>query len=151
MDAVIGLVGALIGALAALAGQRIATKAEAQRQWVGTLHGRCAAIYALEHEADFAAWEALRGQFGRMDSWDFSARRMAEAEILLITCHAGLRSALEALTQTGRQLAVAVTDRANGGSTDGEIKDLRQEHRAALTMFEVEARSAIAARALVTM
>ncbi|MFG1936311.1 hypothetical protein [Micromonospora tulbaghiae] len=147
--AAFGLIGALIGAIAALAGQLLSIRATARRQLILRLHEACAIVWMLEQEVDYAAWEALRGKVGRLDSWDFSARRKAEAEIRLLSTRNDLLNGLKALTAAGIKLSIAVSVDQSSLDHD-EVKMLRIKHRDALERFENQARVAIGAPAIST-
>jgi hypothetical protein len=106
----------------------------------------------LEHEIDFAAWAALKGwaEPTRLDAWDFSLRRTAEAEIFLMTDHLGIRSAIERTTETGISLSIEAKKHLAGSSTDAQLEEFRKVHARSLSAFEQQAKDAISNRSVIT-
>jgi len=144
MAAAMGLIGALIGAFIAFAGQLAVYRTTRHDQWTGKLHERCAQVYALERECDLAVWEILHGRStDRLDQWDYPARRRAEAEILLLTHHPDLAMALANLTATGMKLSVEAQDYLAGTSDEVRLRQRRHEHAAMVASFCESARDAL--------
>jgi hypothetical protein len=152
MSALIGLAGALVGALIALLGQLSVTRAMRRGEWIGKLHSRCAEIYALEREGDLAAWEVLKGRDnGRMDRWDYAARRLAEAEILLATRDPELTRALVELTNAGVHLSTETRRLRQDPAYDpAGVKAARERHSAATVTFCEAARNALGVPGLIS-
>jgi hypothetical protein len=142
--AAMGLIGALIGALIAFVGQLAVTRRAARGQWLQKLHERCAQVYALERECDLAAWEVLHQMDSdRFNTWNFSARRLAEAEILLLVDQPRLTKALEDLTEAGRLLSLEIIGFLKGDSDEQRVRSRRAEHNVTVTEFAEAARTAL--------
>ncbi len=97
MDAVVGLIGAVVGSLATLSGQLVASRSETQRHWS---ESRLQA-YTQMYRAVLAIWEAFDDDGARLDEPGLLERKRAE-----------LRDAYAAATLMVRTIA---TDQALDG------------------------------------
>lgn len=138
-EALFGLVGAMIGAAAAVGGQMVVRRRQERERWVGVLLEECARIYMLEDSFAGAVWEAF-GQPrnpGRLADWSRSDRAMASARLTIVCTDDELLASADALTSTGKELwHVAQT-----GSKD-EWNEARDRHNRGLADFVARARTA---------
>jgi hypothetical protein len=147
-EAVIGLAGALVGACVAFLGQLITARATDRADWRRTVHTQCALIYALEREAGLGAWEVYRGRAaGRVDNWDFMSRRMAEAQVLLVTRDRTLITAMSELTDAGVRMAAEIRHVREDPERDRSVlRHAIGRHSAAAAAFGEAARVTLGVR-----
>jgi hypothetical protein len=139
-EALFGLVGALIGAAAAVGGQMVVRRRQERERWVGVLLEECARIYMLEDGFASAVWEATFGaprNPGRLADWSRSDRAMASARLTIVCSDDDLLASAEALTRTGK----ALWHVAQTGSKD-EWNEARDRHARGLADFVARARTA---------
>lgn len=138
-ELIVGLIGVLVGAGAALGGQLIVRRRQERERWVSLLLEECSRIYALEDTYTGAIWEAFGEPKnpGRLQDWSRADRLMAQARLTIICTDDELISTLNWLRDNGR----AVWHAASNGDTD-EWARLRDLHRDRLTHFVSLARTA---------
>ncbi|MQY04999.1 hypothetical protein ACRB68_30620 [Actinomadura sp. RB68] len=145
------LIGALVGAFIATTGQLAITRATRRDRWADKFHQRCAQIYALERECDLAVAHILNGEGAdRLDAWDFATRRIAEAEILLLTGDVELTRALTDLTTAGVRLSAQARAMAAGGGDQDQVQARRAEHAQALIRFAEASRRGLGVDSVLT-
>lgn len=105
MDAWIGLVGAVAGAVIALVGQQLAARSESRAKRVEALLEQCARLIALAEDYRNRVWEERHGlATGAVAGWDLTEYRAAEARVRLLTRSPRILEGVEHLRVTGVEL-----------------------------------------------
>jgi hypothetical protein len=133
MDAWIGLVGVIAGAVVTLGGQYVTRRSEALERQQALLLEQCALLVALSGDYLNRVWEE-RNQLatGVVASWDLGAYRIAQARLRILCRKPDVLLALDTLSNTGGDLGKAwrlTPD--NAGNVDAAL----DAHRAALDAF----------------
>jgi hypothetical protein len=138
-EILVGLMGAAIGAGAAIAGQFLVRRREERERWVGLLLDDCARIYMLEDSYTGALWEAFGGpsEPERLADWPRAERAMAEARLTIVCTDDGLIDSVTTLRDNGR----AMWHAAQSGAQP-QWDELLQTHRRHLHQFVARARVA---------
>ena len=136
-EVVIGLVGALVGATAAVAGQFVVRRREERERWVGLLLEDCAKIYVLEDSYIGAIWEAFGElkQPARLKDWSRTDRAQAQARLTIVCTDDALLSVADSLRENGR----AMWHAASSGDQP-EWDRLLDKHRQNLAQFVARAK-----------
>lgn len=134
MEVWIGLVGVVIGALAAVAVQWIQLRATDQRADKQALLDVCANIVGLEHLFRHRIWAYKRtGDETKLDEWPIGERRLADARVLILSADDRLRKALLDLRNSGAEFSVS------RDADEAEFEELSRAHWASLWRFQIEA------------
>jgi hypothetical protein len=137
-EALFGLLGALIGAAAAVGGQVVVRRRQERERWIGVLLEESARIYMLEDSYIGALWEA----FGepqdpaRLRDWPRSERAMAGARLTIVCSDDELLKSAEDLTSIGKELF------HEARRSEEDLYEGQERHRRALEAFVARARTA---------
>jgi hypothetical protein len=138
-EALFGLLGALVGAAAAVGGQFIVRRRQERERWVGVLLEDCAHIYMLEDSFIGAVSEAFSEppRPERLRDWPRSERAMAGARLTIVCSDDELLKRAEGLTDSGKELWYTAQ-----GHSEEEFYEAMERHRVALADFVARARIA---------
>lgn len=105
MQAWIGLVGVIAGAVIALSGQYLTRRSEVRERQQTLLLEQCALVTALAEDFRNRVWEE-RNQVaeGVVARWDLGAYRLAQARLRILCDETGVLSALQVLSEAGGNL-----------------------------------------------
>jgi hypothetical protein len=133
MDAWIGLVGVIAGAVVALGGQYVTRRSEARERQEALLLEQCALLVALSGDYLNRVWEE-RNQLATdvVASWDLGAYRIAQARLRILCRKPDVLLALDTLSKTGGDLGKAWRLTPDDvGNVDAAL----DAHRSALDAF----------------
>ena len=138
MDAAIGLIGVIAGALIALYSQRFQQRAGEDTDIRKVLLQQCANVVALEHDFRHRVFDHRERKLpNTLPEWPRSKRREAEAQILILSTNDQLRDQLLLLRRKGAALAAALE------AADEQFRPAAEEHRTALWRFQDLAHGAV--------
>ena len=136
MAAMIGLIGAILGAAIVLLGQMLTQRSAHRQENLRLLLESCAEVSAQEEDYRNRVWEERKaGKVGVVDQWNVGAHRLADARVRLLTGRPGIVSALDDIRTTGRDLGKAW--RLNP-EDDDRVQLAREAHGSALQLFNEE-------------
>ncbi len=132
MEVVFGLVGVVVGAVVAFAGQVFIRRREEKERWLTVLLEECANLYVLEQEFRGGIWLAYgEGDFERLRQWGRTDRRMSGTKLRLVCTDSELVDSAERLTALGKQVWNVAKEDPDGESW----RRLMDDHERALDDF----------------
>jgi hypothetical protein len=134
MQAWIGLVGVIAGAVIVLSGQYVTRRSEVRERQQTLLLEQCAQVAALSEDFRNRVWEE-RHQVaeGVVARWDLGAYRLAQARLRILCDETDLLSALQVLSEAGGNLGRIWRLSPEGGAEN--VQEAWETHRSALNSF----------------
>jgi hypothetical protein len=140
----VALLSAVAGGAIALAGQYLTRRLDTRSRNVEMLLELCATIVALSEDFRNRLWEErLLGHTGRVDSWNLTDARLAEARLRIVSRDQRLLAALNEVTKSGGSLGAYWR---RGQIEEDELQRRSDRNRDAIAAFLTVAQEAVGSR-----
>lgn len=133
MQAWVGLIGGIVGAVLAMLGQWANNRSASRRRFAELIIAQCSQLIALSEDYRNRVWEERRElSTDAVARWDLGGYRLAEAHLEILSVDNALLSTLGDLKRTGTDLGTAWR---LSRQEDGVVEAAWQAHRRALDDF----------------